>query len=152
MIIAKNIFVYKHYGSGSRRDCIRIQFDSMSFPSTENKELETQLKELNSVAGNFDFLCLNENELMEYTNDGLFLCVDGEISVNEGNDSGFAYCRFLLDEQNWIALRNDVMTNSARNMLIYFSHCYGKIECDEFGSINLKLKFGFEKISWSFCT
>lgn len=152
MIIAKNIFVYQRFGSDPRRDCIRIQFDNMSFPSTENKDLEKLLKGLNSVSGNFDFLCLTENEVMKYTHDGLFLCVDSEISINEGKDSGFAYCRFLLDKQSWIALRNDVMTNSARNVLIDFSHCYGKIEYDEFGRINLKLKFGFEKISWSFCT
>lgn len=145
MIVAKNIFVDQHF-DGSRRYCIRIEFDRMSFSSTENKELGSLVDQLKSVGGNFDFLCLNENEEMKLTNDTLFLCVDGEISVNEDKKTGFAYCRFLLDKQMWIEMRNNVVCNSAKNMIVYLSHMYGKIGRDESGDINLKVKFGFEKI------
>lgn len=152
MIVAKKIFVHQHFYSAAKRDFIRIEFDRMSFPSTENKELEAHVQQLHSVSGNFDFLCLSENEEMKLTHDGLFLCVDGEISVNKDKESGFSYFRFLLDKQIWIEFRNDVMRNSEKNLLIYFSNYSGKIEQDEFGDLNLKVRFGFEKITWSFGT
>jgi hypothetical protein len=147
MIVAKDVSIHLPYGSGNR-SFIRIHFKRQTFPSSENKILCEHISRIKSIEGNIDFFCLGADECPIYTNDGLFLAADGEISFNKITYSAFAYYQCLLEKDIWMELRSDAFGNLSKKLLIYFSHLYGKVDDENDNDITLKVKLGFEKIVW----
>lgn len=149
MIVATEISVNEHFESG-KRDFIRVNFKNQVFPSSENSAISDHLTGLISNEGNIDFLCLTDTEEPLFTNDGLFLCASGEISINKTTMSAFSYYHFSIKKKIWERMRSDVMGNSGKNMLIYFSQLYGRvIDNSDNNYLSLKVKLGFEKIVWA---
>jgi hypothetical protein len=148
MILGNRIFVNEHFGSGARRDFIRVEFEKQTFPSTENKKIEGCLNQLKSISGNIDFFCLGENEKPLLTEDGLFLCASGKVSIDTQKNSAFSHYEISLDEKIWRRFRVDAMGNYTKNLLIYFSHLHGRIDSSDENFICLKIKLAFEKIVW----
>ncbi len=135
---------------GLSRNYIRVEFEFQQFPTTENKILEKHIRAISSTKGNIDFFQLSENEIQKNTEDSLYLCVDGEISINKAEKSAFAYYNCLVSNDNWNAFRTHVTNNQFKILHINFSTLYGKIESEDDEFCVLKVQFGFDRLAWCY--
>jgi hypothetical protein len=150
MIVAREISINQHFGSGARRDFIRVSFTNQSFPTSENRFLNEHLNALKVNEGHIDFLCLTDGEEPPLTDDGLFLCASGEISINSTTPSAFSYYQLPLEKNAWESMRGDAMSSLDKNLLIYFHNIYGRVvDSSDDAFKSLKVKLSFEKIVWA---
>jgi hypothetical protein len=149
MIIANKIWVNERF-DGVKRDYIRVEFEFQEFPDTENKIIDKHIRAIGSTKGNIEFFRRTESEKPKNTKDGLFFCVDGEISINKAEKSAFAYYHCLVGNDDWNVFRTHVTNNQSKILHIKFSTLYGKIESEDEDCCVLKVQFGFDRLAWCY--